>query len=84
MAATGTAFIIMAIILLVLGLVLRTVVMMRSSDATSAEGRVLHGRELVLQYRHLFPNSPMPRLARGIILAGVLLLIAGIGMEISR
>jgi hypothetical protein len=84
MASTGTAFIITAIILLVLGFVLRTVVMMRSSDATSAEGRVLHGRELVLQYRHRFPKSPMPLLAQGLILSGALLLIAGIGMEISR
>jgi uncharacterized membrane protein len=71
MATTATWFTLAGFILLVLGLVLRTVVMMRSSDATSSAGRVLYGQAL-------------PRLARSLILSGVLVLLAGIGLEISR
>jgi hypothetical protein len=84
MATTATWFTLAGFILLVLGLVLRTVVMMRSSDATSSAGRVLYGQALLLQYRRLYPQSPLPRLARSLILSGVLVLLAGIGLEISR
>ncbi len=84
MAATATWFTILGFILLVLGFVLRTVVMMQAGDASRSQGRVLYGHALVLQHRRLFPKSPMPLLARGMILSGVLLLLAGIGIEISR
>lgn len=84
MTATATWFTITGIILLVLGFVLRTVAMMRASDATSSEGRVLHGQQLLLQHRRIFPKSPLPLLARSMILSGALLLLAAIGVEISR
>ncbi len=58
MASTATWFAIVGFVLLILGFVLRTVAMMRSSDATSSEGRILHGQELILQHRRLFPEEP--------------------------
>jgi hypothetical protein len=84
MAAIATWFTVAGFLLLVLGFVLRTVVMMRAGDASPSHGRVLYGHALLLQHRRLFPKSPMPLLARSLILSGVLLLLAGIGMEISR
>ncbi|MGB8885208.1 MAG: hypothetical protein WCC87_00705 [Candidatus Korobacteraceae bacterium] len=84
MATTANWFILTGFIVLVLGFVLRTVVMMRSSDAASPGGRVLYGRALLVHHRQLFPRSSMPLLARSLILSGVLVLLAGIAIEISR
>ena len=84
MASTATWFAIVGFVLLISGFVLRTVAMMKSSDATPAESRILHGRELILQHRRLFPKSPLPLLARSLILSGTLLLVAAVGTEISR
>jgi hypothetical protein len=83
MANAATWLVVFGFLLLVLGLVLRTALMMRSSDVTSAGGRVLHGRDLLRQYRVRFPKSPMPLLMRAALLAGLLLLAAGV-FELSR
>jgi hypothetical protein len=84
MAATATWFTILGFILLVLGFVLRTIAMMQAGDASRSQGRVLYGHALLQQHRRLFPKSPMPLLAHTMILSGVLLLLAGVGIEISR
>ena len=85
MAQAATWFVIVGFLLLALGFVLRTSLMMRSSDATPVNGRILHGRELLRQYRAHFPKSRMPLLMRGALLSGVLLLLAGVtAVELSR
>jgi uncharacterized membrane protein len=83
MAALAAWLIIVGFILLVLGVILRTVIMMSSSDATPA-GRVLHGRELRMQYDRLFPKSSMPVTTRAVLIVGAILLLSGIGLEIWR
>ena len=54
----ATWFVIVGFFLVVVGLVLRTVMMMRSSDVTPPVGRVLHGRELL---QNIAGNSPKTR-----------------------
>jgi len=71
-------------VLLVLGFILRTVMMMRSSDATVAGARVLHGRELLRQYRYSFPRSLAPMLTRSILVGGTVLLLAGLASQFSH
>ncbi len=67
----ATWFVIVGFLLVVVGLVLRTVMMMRSSDATPPMGRMLHGSELLQQYRAAIPKDPMPLVMRGMLLSGV-------------
>ena len=83
MATAATWLIVVGFLLLVLGLILRTVIMMMSSDATP-EGRMLHGRELRAQYTRVFPRSSTPRNSRVALIAGAVLLLIGIGLEIRR
>ena len=64
MASTAAWLIVSGFVFLVLGFVLRTVMMMRSSDAAHPTASALHGRELLRQYRRHFPRSPTPLLAR--------------------
>ena len=71
-------------VFLVVGFGLRTIMMMRSSDATAAEGRTLHGRELLRQYRSAFPGSTAPLLTRGLLLGGMALLLAGLALQYQR
>ena len=71
-------------VLLVLGFVMRTFMMMRSSDATAPGAPVLHGRSLVKQYRTAFPRSVAPPLTRSLLLAGTVLLLAGVATQLSR
>ncbi len=71
-------------VLLVLGATLRTIMMMRSSDASAPGARVLHGRELLRQYRTAFPRDTTPLLARGAWVSGAVLLVAGLAAQISR
>jgi len=80
----ATWFVIVGFFLVVVGLVLRTVMMMRSSDVTPPVGRVLHGRELLQQYRRQFPKDPMLLMMRGMLLSGLLLLLVGVSYEISH
>lgn len=84
MASTATWLIIIGFVLLVTGVVLRTIVMMRSGDAAAPGGNVLHGRELVSQYRRLFPKSLAPLITRWLLISGIILLLAGMSVEFSR
>ena len=70
--------------LLVLGLTLRIVMMMRSSDVSSSENQALHGRQLLRHYRDRFPTSKTPLLTQSALLGGLLLLLAGLGAEMAR
>jgi hypothetical protein len=81
MATTATWFIVIGFVLLVAGLVLRIVIMMRASDATASEHQTLHGRELVGQFRRMFPHSPALLITRWLLLAGTILLLAGLGIQ---
>ena len=80
----ATWFVVVGFLLLVSGLVLRTIIMMRSSDATAPAGNVLHGRELLRQYSRQFPKDPVPLVMRGLLLSGVLLLLVGVSYQISH
>ncbi len=84
MASSATWLIIIGFVLLATGIVLRTVVMMRSSDATATELNALYGRELISQYRRLFPKSLTPLVARWLLISGTILLLAGISVEFSH
>ncbi len=84
MAATATWLIIVGFLLLATGFILRTVLMMRASDATTSNMRALHGRELVAQYRRLFPRSSTPLLTRWALIGGTVLLLAGVCVQYSR
>ncbi len=79
-----TWLIITGIFLVMSGLVLRTILMMRSGDATPGEAGVLYGRELVRQYRRLFPHSAAPWITRCLLIGGAALLLAGFGVELAR
>ena len=84
MASTAAWLIVSGFVFLVLGFVLRTVMMMRSSDAAHPTASALHGRELLRQYRRHFPRSPTPLLARWCLIGGTVLLLAGISVEAAR
>jgi uncharacterized membrane protein len=83
MAALATWLIIVGFVLLALGIILRTVIMMSSSDATPP-GPVLHGRELRVQYDRLFPKSSIPVTTRAVLICGAILVLVGISVEIWR
>ena len=76
--------IIAGFVLLVLGFILRTVMMMRASDAAPPQGRVLHGRELLQQYRSTFPHSATPLVTRSILVGGIVIILAGLAAEFSH
>ena len=84
MATTATWLIVIGFVLLTTGVVLRTVVMMRSSHATDPDHRALHGRQLVGQYRRLFPGSPTPLITRWLLVGGSVTLLAGLTMQLTR
>lgn len=84
MASTATWLIIIGFVLLVVGFVLRTVIMMRSSDATASSTRTLHGRDLIAQYRRLYPKRSTPLVTRWFLISGTVLLLAGLGVEFSH
>ena len=84
MSKVATWSIILGFFLLALGFILRTILMMRSSDSTPPHGRVLHGRDLQRQFRVRFPNSAMPLMARSALLVGLLLLFAGVATVLSH
>ncbi len=76
--------IIAGLVFLILGFTLRTIMMMRSSDATAPETRVLHGRELLRQYRKQFPRSATPVFTLSLLTGGAMLLLAGLTAEFSH
>ncbi len=80
----ATWLIIAGFILLIAGFVLRTILMMRSSDATPREARPLHGRELIRQYRQMFPHSPAPRITQAMLIGGLVMLCAGVAVKLAR
>ncbi len=84
MASTATWLIIIGFVLLVVGFVLRTVIMMRSSDATASNARTLHGGALIAQYRRLYPKRSAPLVTQWFLISGTVLLLAGLGVEFSH
>ena len=84
MATTATWLIVIGFVLLTTGGMLRIVIMMRSSDATPTDHHALHGRELVGQYRRLFPANPTPLITRALLMGGTVLLLAGLSMHVTR
>lgn len=80
----ATWLIILGFILSIAGIVLRTTLMMRSSDATPREARPLHGRELLRQYRRIFPHSSAPRITQAVLICGVVMLCAGVAVKLAR
>jgi protein-S-isoprenylcysteine O-methyltransferase Ste14 len=64
-------------LLAALGLFLRILIMMRSSDAHPANATPKVGRELVRSYGSMHPKSKLPLLMWASISAGFILLIAG-------
>lgn len=84
MATTATWLIVIGFVLLTTGFLLRIVIMMRSSDATAHYHHALHGRELVGQYRRIFPGSTTPLITRAFLLGGTILLLAGLSLQFSR
>jgi uncharacterized membrane protein len=68
-------------LLAALGLSLRILMMMRSSDAHPANATPKAGRELVRSYGALHPKSKLPLLMWVSISAGFILLIAGFLLE---
>jgi len=84
MASTATWLIVIGFVLLMAGIVLRTVMMMRSSDAAAPDAPPLHGRELLAQYRRLYPKRSTPLVTRWFLISGTILLLAGLGVEFSH
>lgn len=84
MANAATWFVVLGFFLVVLGFVLRTILMMHSSELTVSGGRVLHGRELLREYRKRFPGSTMPLLISIVLFGGLMLLMAGVAIEMAR
>lgn len=79
----ATWLIIVGFVLLATGIVLRIILMMRSSDATPREARPLHGDALIRQYRRMFPHSPAPRVTQAVLICGVVLLFAGVAAKLA-
>jgi hypothetical protein len=84
MATTATWLIVIGFVLLTTGFVLRIVLMMRSSDATAPDHPALYGRELVGQYRRVFPGGTTPLITRALLIGGTVLLLAGLSVQFSR
>jgi len=63
------------------GLVLRMVMMMRSSDAHPAGAAAKGGREMLRSYRDTFPNSRLPVAMWTALSVGLIMLIAGLLLE---
>jgi hypothetical protein len=71
-------------LLLALGWAMRTILMMRASDTIMPGAHALHGRGLLRQYHREFPRSATPLLARSMLIAGSVLLLAGLATEATR
>jgi hypothetical protein len=84
MSSSASWLIIVGFVLLMVGVILRTIVMMRSSDATSSGMRALHGRELIVQYRKIFPGNTTPLVTRWFLISGTVLLLAGLSVEFTH
>jgi hypothetical protein len=80
---TGNWLIVAGFLLLALGFAMRTITMMRASDIIAGT-RGVHGRDLLKQYRRAFPRAATPLLARSMLIAGTVLLLAGLAAELGR
>jgi len=80
--AAANWLIIAGIVLAMLGIMLRTIMMMRSSDAISTQGRAMYGRELLQEYRRSFPQSAMPLITRSCLIVGTVFLLAGVALAL--
>ena len=80
----ATWLIIIGFILSVTGIVLRTILMMRSSDATPREASSLHERELVRQYRQMFPHSSASHIMHAVLICGIAMLCAGVAVKLAQ
>ena len=63
------------------GLLLRIVLMMRSSDAQPVSADARDGRDLLRSYGTRFPKSRLPLLMWASLSAGLVLLVAGFLLE---
>lgn len=77
MHANVDLIVVAGFLLAVLGLVLRTIIMMRAGDTRPANAVPLIGGDLVRAYRVANPASWFPRIAQVLLGAGLILLIAG-------
>ena len=80
----ASTLIVIGFVLVLTGIVLRTIMMMRSIDAPATGTHPLHGRELVAQYRRLYPKRSTPLVTRWLLISGTVLLLAGLGVEFSH
>ncbi|HEY4962796.1 MAG TPA: hypothetical protein VII29_18220 [Terriglobales bacterium] len=64
------------------GVVLRVFMMMRSSDAHPAQVAAKEGRELLRSYGTTFPKSRIPLLMMVMLSVGLVLLLAGLLLEL--
>ena len=64
-----------------MGLALRTVMMMRASDAHPATVAAQGGRELLRSYRHIYPKSRLPMAMWVALAVGLIMLVAGLLLE---
>ena len=67
--------------LAVVGVFLRTFIMMRTSDSYPANAAQAGGRHLVRNYSTAFPRSRLPLVMKATLGIGLALLIAGILLE---
>lgn len=72
---------VVGIVLVLVGVGLRIVMMMRASDARPAD-TTAPGRELLRSYSTLFPKSRLPLLMWASLSGGLVLLIAGVLLEL--
>ena len=81
MYAVADWMVVVGFVLAGFGVTLRTVILMRSSDALPLSGPPLHGRQLFRAYRTSNPASKLPITMWVSVAAGLVLLIAGLLLE---
>jgi CHASE2 domain-containing sensor protein len=81
MSAAADWMVVAGFVLAGLGVILRTVILMRFSDALPVSGAPLHGRQLLRAYRASNPASKLPVLMWATLVVGLVLLVAGLLLE---
>lgn len=81
MTSTADWIVVAGFLLAIVGLALRVVMMMRSSDAHPANVAAKAGHELLRTYGSSYPRSRMPLLMWIALTLGLILLVAGILLE---
>jgi hypothetical protein len=82
MSSTADWMVVAGFLLAITGVALRVVVMMRSSDQHPATAIPPVGKALVRSYRANNPSSKLPLVMWFMISAGLILLIAGMLLEL--